>query len=156
MLVQLVPAFVVLVQRREERRRIGRVDHHRPLVLGTDLPDRVELRVVHRHQLAVLVANGQPQALVKLQPLGAGGKALLKPLRFALAPVVVVDAVEVDQREREEAAGVRLVERGERLLQPLAPAAVEIDDACARRRRSFPARYAATRSGVSVCLPPPR
>ena len=65
---------------------------------------------------------------MELQPLGPGLEALFEPLRLALAPVGVVDAVEVDEGEREEPAGVGLVEGGERFLEPVAPAAVEVDD----------------------------
>ena len=56
----------------------------------------------------------------------------LKPSssRFGLAvrPARLVDAVEVDEGVGEEPAGVGLVERGEGLLEPVVPAAVEVDD----------------------------
>ena len=96
------------------------------LCLRAHLPDRVELRVIDRHELAVLVAVAQAERLVELQPLGPGLEALFEPLGLALAPVRVVDAVEVDQGEREEPAGVGLVECRERFLEPVAPAAVEV------------------------------
>ena len=127
-LVQLVPALVVAVQRREEGGRVGGVDHDRPLVLAADLPDRVELRVVDRHELAVLVAVAQPEGLVELQALGPGLEARLQPLGLALAPAASSMPVEVDQGEGEEPAGMGLVEGGEGLLEPVAPAAVEVDD----------------------------
>ena len=94
---------------------------------GPDLPDRVELRVVDRQEAAVLVADAQAQRLVELQPLGAGLEALGQPRRLAGRPARVVDAGEVDQRVGQEPAGMGLVERGERLLEPRAPAAVEVD-----------------------------
>ena len=128
MLVQFVPALVEAIERREERGRIGRVDHDRPPVLGTQLQDRLELRIVDRHQPAILVAIAQPERLVELQSLGPGLEARFQPFGLALAPFVVVDAVEIDQREREEPTGMGFVERGERFLQPVAPAAVQVDD----------------------------
>ena len=97
------------------------------LYRAQDLPDRVELGVVDRQEPAVLVADAQAERLVELQPLGPGLEALGQPRRLAGRPARLVDAGEVDQRVGEEPAGVGLVERGEGLLEPLAPAAVEVD-----------------------------
>ena len=126
-LVELVPALVVPVERREEGAGVARVDLDRPLVPGADLPDRVELGVVDRQEAAVLVADAQAQRLVELQPLGPGLEALGQPRRLAVRPARLVDAGEVDEGVGEEPAGMGLVERGEGLLEPLAPAAVEVD-----------------------------
>ncbi len=57
MLVQLVPALVVTIQGREERRRIGRVDHHGPMILGASLENRIEFVIVDFQQRAIFVAN---------------------------------------------------------------------------------------------------
>src|SRR5207245_1238993 len=70
----------------------------------------------------------QTQPLVDLEPSGAGSKTLFQALDLAVGPVTVIDAVEIDAREREEPAGMRLVEGRERFLEALVPAAVEIHD----------------------------
>jgi len=97
-------------------------------VLAAGRPDRVELRVVDRKQAPVLVANAQAKALVELQSLGSGAKALLEPPGFSLRPARFVDPSEVEQREGQEPPGMSLLERGDRLPEPRAPTAVEVDD----------------------------
>ena len=52
MCVELVPAFVETIQRSKEGGGIGRVDHHGALVLGTQLPNRIQLGIVDAQQLA--------------------------------------------------------------------------------------------------------
>src|SRR5262249_12563925 len=51
-----------------------------------------------------------------------------EPFDFALCPAVVVDAFEVKEGEGEEAAGMRLVERFEGLLDLAIAIAIEIDN----------------------------
>src|SRR5262249_39100588 len=97
----------------EERGGVGDVDQGGLVVLRAYFPNGVELWVVDLHQLAVLVAVAQAEELVKLQPAGARLEARLQPLRLALAPVRIIDAIEVEEREGKETAGVRLVERGD-------------------------------------------
>ncbi len=57
MLVQFMPALAEPVEWCEEGTGIARVDFDRPFVLGTDLPDRVELRVIDRHVAAVPISD---------------------------------------------------------------------------------------------------
>ena len=61
------------------------------------------------------------------RPLAPASKLSRQPRGLAIRPARLVDAGEVDQGVGEEPAGVGLVEGGERLLEPLAPAAVEVD-----------------------------
>ncbi len=56
MLAEFMPAFVEAIQRREEGRRVGNMNHNGPVVLGAYLPDRIQLGIIDRHQLAVFVA----------------------------------------------------------------------------------------------------
>src|SRR5262249_40675343 len=125
--IQLVPALVEAVERPEERRRVGDVNDHGTVVFGAHLPDRVEPRVIDGHQLAVLVAVAEAERFVELESLGPSLETLLQTLRLAIPPVRLVDALEVDQSEGEEPPEVRLVEGGERLLETVAPASVEVD-----------------------------
>src|SRR5207302_2317643 len=64
----------------------------------------------------------------KLETLGASLEALFKPPAFTLAPVVVIDAGEIKQGEREEPARMGLVKGLQGFLEPGVPAAVQIDN----------------------------
>ena len=128
MLVQLMPAFVESVERREEGARVSGMDFDRSLVSGTDFPDRVELGVIDRQEPAILVADAQAQRFVKLEALGPGLEARAQPRGFTIRPAWLVDSGKVDQGISEESAGVGVVEGGEGLLQSLSPTAVQIDD----------------------------
>ena len=55
--VQLLPALVGGVERIEERHWVGDVDQHRQIQLAGSRPQRVEPRIVHCHQRAVLIAH---------------------------------------------------------------------------------------------------
>jgi len=94
-LVQLVPALAEPVERGEEGAGVGRVDLDRPLVLGPDFPDRVELGVIDREEPAVLVPDAQAQRLVELQAPGPGLEAGAQPRGLAVGPARLVDAGEV-------------------------------------------------------------
>ncbi len=125
--VELVPPFVLAVQWSEERSRVGRVNHHRPLVLAAKLPERVDLGIVHGHEMTILVAMPEPQGFMNLQPLGPGSKPCLQPLELAIGPSGLLDPLEVDQGKCQESSRMGVVERGERFFQSLVPAAVEVD-----------------------------
>src|SRR5690606_1435296 len=99
-----------------------------PLHLAAQRPDRVEPRVVDPQQVAVLVTIRQAQRLVELQSLSPRLETLSQASRLSLAPAFLVEAAQVDQRKRQKAPRVRLVEGGKRFLEPLVPATVEIDD----------------------------
>ncbi len=125
--VQFMPALVEAIERREERGRVRDVDHDRPTVTSARFPDAVELRIIDRHELSRFVAVTQAQPLVDLEAPGAGTKTLFEALHFPIGPVVVIDAVEIDQRKRQKPAGMRLIERCQRLPQSSVPPAVEVD-----------------------------
>ena len=122
------------------------------MVLAAELPERVDLGIVDRDQPAVLVAMAQAQALVDLQPLGAGLEARLQPLQLPIGPARLVDAVEVDQGEGQEPAGMGLVERGQGLHQPLVPAAVQVHHRLDAGRIHLGRGSAPRVAGVSVRL----
>ena len=153
--VELMPALVLGVERREEGAWVGRVDHDRALVLAAQLPERIDLGIVDRDEAAVLVAMAQSQGLVDLQALGSGLETRLQPLQLAIGPARLVDAVEVDQREGQESARMGLVERLECLLEPPVPAAVQVDDRLdSRRRPSRPGSAPPARVSGCLCLLP--
>src|SRR5207245_789376 len=102
-----------------------------------DFPNFVQLRVVDLHQLAGLVAKTQAEPFVKLESFGPGVEALFESLGFAVAPVGIVDPVEINEREGEEPTGMCIVEGRERLREPIAPAAVKIDDRADARLVQF-------------------
>lgn len=133
MLVQLMPAFVLAIERREECRRVCRVNHDRPPMPGTHLPDGVERRIVNGHQRTVLAAHGKAQGLMNLQSLGAGLETCLQPCGFARTPAFAANALEVHLRKGEKAARMGLIEPLDGLAQPRAPATVEIHN-CANAR----------------------
>ena len=131
------------------------MNHHRPPLLAADCPDLVQLGVVHRHELAILVANAQAKGLVNLQPFGAASKALLQGRGLAIAPAGLVDAGKIDLGECQKAIRMCSVERGKCLVQPVTPSAVQV------HHRAHPGlvhfrQVGATRSGESWSLPLPR
>jgi hypothetical protein len=128
--MQLLPALVGRVERIEEGDRVGDVDQHRQVQLAGSRPQRVESRIVHRHQRAVLIAHMQAEWLPDLQPLGAtrglraklGGGPLTKSIAM-LGPLAPIDSA-----EDSEALGRSGLEMIEPLVQNLlTPAAVEVD-----------------------------
>ncbi len=134
MRAEFVPAFVVIIERRKERGRIGGMYHHGSIVFGAHCPHGVELGIIDRHQLAVLIAIPHAERLMKFQTLGACLETLLQSSRLAPAPILVVDPVEIQQRERQKPPGMSLIQRGQRLFEPLARSAVEVDDRANARR----------------------
>ena len=79
----VVVPFVEPVERREESRRIGSVDHHRLAHFSAERPYRVESRIVDSEQPAFLVTVAEPKRFVKLQTLRSRLKALAQTTRFA-------------------------------------------------------------------------
>ena len=69
--VQLVPTLVAGVERVEEGHRVGDMDHHRQVERAGRGPQRVEPRIIDRHQPAMLIAHVQAEGLPDLEPLGA-------------------------------------------------------------------------------------
>ena len=69
--VQLFPAFVRLVDRQEERGRVGDVNQHRQAQLAAGLPDAVPPRIVDLDQRAVRVFVFQAELLEDLHAAGA-------------------------------------------------------------------------------------
>jgi hypothetical protein len=125
-LVQLVPALVITVERREEGAGVAGVDLDRAMVLGTEIPERVELGVIDGHEPAVLIAVTEAERLMNLQALGAGLETALQPLDLAVGPAGVVDALEIDEGVGQEPAGVSAIERIKGLLQSLVPATIKV------------------------------
>ena len=126
-LVQLVPALIVAIQWSEERAGVGGVNLDGPFVFRADLPDCVELGVVHGDVAAVSIAMTEAERLVELQALGPRAKAGFESLGLAIGPAWVINALEIDEGVGEEPAGVGLVEGGEGLLETIIPAAVQVD-----------------------------
>ena len=82
------------------------------MILAAHLEDGVELGIVDFQQLSVLVPDPQTERLVEFQPLRARLETLLQSVGFPLAPVLVVQSVEIDQREGEEPSGMGFVQGG--------------------------------------------
>ena len=128
--MQLLPALVGRVERIEERDRVGDVDQHRQVQLAGGGPQRVEPRIIHRHQRAMLIAHMQAKRLPDLQPLGAarGLRAKLRGGPLAEAIAVLGPFAPIHAAEDAEALGRGGLEMLQPLVQDLlAPAAVEID-----------------------------
>ena len=105
--LELLDAFVVFVERLEERDRVRDVDGHRDAEFGGRGPERVEPRVVDRDETAVGPARVEAQRLPDLEAAGAGGDAVTQTRRLGLAesrvggPARVVEAGEHGDASRQ-------------------------------------------------------
>ncbi len=73
---ELLEPLVAVVDRVEERDRVGGVDEHRQSEHAGLVEQRAQPRVVGQQQLAGRIAERQPEVLPDLQPAGAAGVAL--------------------------------------------------------------------------------
>ena len=105
------------VERIEEGDRIGDVDQHRQIQLAGSRPQRVESRIVHCHQRAVLIAHMQAEWLPDLQPLGTtrGLRAELRGGPLAEMIAMLRPLAPIDAAEDSEALG----RGGLEMLEPL-------------------------------------
>jgi hypothetical protein len=87
--------------------RIADMNHHRLVMFGAHFPGRIEARIVRLNVTAVLIPQFQPQDLVDLQPHRARPKTALQLRRCLRGPTGVVDAVEIQTREMNDALPVR-------------------------------------------------
>ncbi len=72
------------------------MDDDRAIVAGACLPNGIQFGVIHRHQLAVLVADTQAEGFVEFQSLGTRLEAFLQAGGLALSPIGGIDVVEID------------------------------------------------------------
>jgi hypothetical protein len=70
-LFELLPPFVLCVERLEERHRIGHVDHHGQPQLGRRRPENVETRIVDPRERSSVVFHLEPERLPDLEPFGS-------------------------------------------------------------------------------------
>ena len=126
--VQLLPALVVAVDGEEEGLRVGGVDRDRHVERRGGLPHRVEALVVDLHQRAGgdIVPEIQAEGLKDLQPAGPDTVSLLDQVGLDLRVVRVAGAGPCRLGEDDKAAGVRLQELLDRLLQVIAIAAGDV------------------------------
>src|SRR5215203_5672569 len=83
--VQLLPTFVEAVERRKEGDRVGDVNQNRHVELRGSRPERIESRIVDRNELALGIAQAQPESLPDLQSSRAERHRLSQALRLRLA-----------------------------------------------------------------------
>ena len=69
--MQFFPAFVLLVDRQEERRRIAAVNDHRQAELAARFPDRIPARIVDLDERAVGVLVDEAEVFEDLEPARA-------------------------------------------------------------------------------------
>ena len=100
---QRVDSLIVAVHGREEGLGVGDVDHHRDSEFAALGPYRIDPGIVHRHDLAVLVANRQAQRLGDLQAADAQPHGLFQSTRLALPELRLVDPAEVRAKKHQEA-----------------------------------------------------
>ena len=93
---QFEPALVVAIDRLVERERLADVHQHRDVQPTRGLEHRIELRIVHRHARAALVAHADAEILEELQPDRAGRHVALQLRRGALAESRPHTAAEVE------------------------------------------------------------
>ena len=129
MVGELLPAFVVLVERVEEGHGIGDVHDHGQVQARCRRPEGVEPLVVHRYQPALRVASAQAERLPDLDAAGTHPGCLLEALRFheaevgPLRPLVTGQPAEVD-----EARGVLATVPRDAFGKPGTLLHVEVDD----------------------------
>src|SRR5690349_20581846 len=102
------------------------MDHDGPLVLTASIPDRIELGIINRHDLAVFVLVAQAECLGDLESPGTHLEAVFQPFHFMLGPALVIDAIEVHEGECSEATGMSLIERRQCFLQSISTATIQI------------------------------
>src|SRR6185436_20393001 len=82
---KLQPALVRVVERVEERRRLGNVDEHGNVEPRAGGPDRIELRIVDLQAAPVRLPHEHAEVLENLQPHRAGLDVGVELLRRARA-----------------------------------------------------------------------
>ena len=134
--LQLLPALVGLVERLEERDRVGDVDRDGDGQLAGRGPQRVEPAIVDRDEPAIGSRARRPSVFQTFRPRAPAADTVPQPRGLRLAERRVVGpAVVVEAGEHRDAAGQRLLPPFDLAPQRLAPSAVEVDDAPRRRPR---------------------
>src|SRR5690242_10127016 len=123
-----MPALIVLVERGPKGGRIRGVDDDRPMVLGAEVPDRIELRIVDGDQPTVFVAMTEPEPLVELESSRACFESTFQALGLPRTPARIVDSLKIHVGEGDESALVGLIERIDRVCEPFVPATIQVYD----------------------------
>ena len=126
---ELQPALVRVVERLEERRRLGDVDEHRHVEPRARGPDRIELRIVDRQAAAVGLPHEHAEVLEDLQPHRAGLDVRVELLRRLRAEAGSDRLAEVHVGEQDHPILVLArAQRVDALAQAIAGRAAQVDE----------------------------